>query len=106
MAAKKHTCIQGDSYSYKYTPKTGFELTSDWTATWAIVDKLGTGRTTLSSGSLSIDDDDAYFELEIAPSSTNIAVAEYYLIVEITNSTIGYNKEVAQEVFEVTEQGI
>lgn len=106
MAAKKHECVQGDSYSYKYTPKTRFKLTSEWTGTWALVDILGLGRTTFASGPLTKNDEEDYFELELAPSDTDIDTGGYFLIVEISNAVIGYNKEIAQDNFEITEQGI
>ena len=106
MATKKHTCVQGDSYRYKYTPKSGDTLDSDWAGTWAIVDILGSGRTTLASGALTKDDDDTYFKLHIPPSSTDIAIAEYYLVVEVTNATLGINREIVQDIFDVTKQGI
>ena len=107
MASKKHECIQGDSYAYDYTPKSGLTLDSDWSGSWAIVDHLGLGRTTLTSGSLAKGTDDAFFEMRIAPADTNpIDIGDYYLVVQVTNTVIGYNKEIVQDNFEITKQGI
>ena len=108
MATKKtHSCIQGDSYAYDYSPKSGITLDSNWSGTWAIVDQLGTSRTTLSSGILGKCTDDLCFEMRISPSDTNgITIGSYYLIVEVTNTPANFNKEIVQDVFKITPQGI
>ena len=106
MASKKHQCVQNDSFAYDYTPKSGITLDSDWTGSWAIVNTLGTGRTTLSSGTLTKGTNDAWFEMRIAPVDTGMAVGDYYLVVQVTNTVIAFNKEIVQDIFEVTKQGI
>lgn len=107
MAVLKHTCVQADSYSYNFVPKSGIILDSNWTGSWAIVDKLGVGRTTLASGILGKDTGETLFEMRISPADTGaITVGTYYLVVQVTNVTLGFNKEIVQDQMKITEQGI
>ena len=107
MASYKHTCVQGDSYAYDYTPKSGDTLDANWSGKWAIVDKLGAGRTSLASGNLAKNSGETSFEMRIIPSDTSaVAVGTYYLVVQVTNTSINFNKEIVQDSFEITKQGI
>jgi hypothetical protein len=101
------TCVQGDSISFDYSSDDVDEFDDNWTGSWAIVDELGDDKTTYASGSLSINDDADALEMRIAPSDTSeIDAGDYYLVVQITNDTESYNREVEQLPLEITEQGI
>lgn len=103
----KRTNIQGDSYSIDFSLKSGDTLGGDWSGQWAIVDMLGTGRTTLASGVLGQSTDQLKFEMRIVPADTqSIAVGDYFLVVQVTNTTINFNKEIIQDEFKITKQGI
>jgi hypothetical protein len=103
----KHTLIQGDSFAYNYSLKNGDDFDSNWNGTWAIVDRLGDGRQTLASGLLSLSSDNKYFELNIIPSATSsVAVGDYKLVVQLTNTSINFNKEIVQDDMKITAQGI
>ena len=105
--AIKYKCIQGDSFSLDFYLKDGTTLGTDWSGTWAIVDILGVGRATLASAIMSQSSDDLKFELRILPNQTDgISVGEYYLVAEVTNTSIGFNKEIIQNNFKITKQGI
>ncbi len=103
----KHTNVQGDSFAYDYTPKSGITLDSNWTGKWAIVDELGDSRTTFASGVLAKNSDESSFEMRIIPADTNtVAIGDYFLVVEVTNTAINFNKEIVQDNFKITEQGV
>lgn len=105
--ATRHTCIQGDSYAYDFSSKDISSFDTNWSGKWAIVDKLGVGRVSLASGVLSKSGDLTRLEMRIAPADTNtIPIGNYFLIVEVTNASISFNKEIVQDPFKITEQGI
>lgn len=106
MATKKHYCVQGDSYSYDFVPK-NTTLDADWSGLWAIVDVLGNGRTSLASGSLALSGDLSALEMRIAPEDTEpIPEGSYYLVVQVSNVPASINKEIVQDSFFITPQGI
>ncbi len=105
--ATKHKCVQGDSYAYDYYSNDIPVFDTSWSGSWAIVDKLGTGRSSLASGVLNKSTDETKLEMRITPADTNsIAEGNYFLIVQVTNPSISFNKEIVQDPFEITAQGI
>lgn len=107
MAQNKYSCIQGDSFALDFYSPELSTLDADWVGQWAIVDKLGAGRATLASGTLGKNDNNSKFELRVKPSDTaGLAIAEYFLVVQITNTVIEFNQEIVQDVFIITEQGL
>ena len=107
MAVTKHSCIQGDSYAYDYVSPSIPSFDGNWSGAWAIVDKLGAGRVTLASGILNASTDTTALEMRITPADTSpIAEGDYYLVVQVTNTTISFNKEIVQDPFKITSQGI
>ncbi len=104
--ATKHTCVQGDSYAYDFSSTSIAAFDADWTGKWAIIDELGDAGTTLASGTMLASTDESKMELRILPTDTAIALGVYKLIAEITNASISFNKEVMQDQFTITAQGI
>ncbi len=103
----KHSLVQGDSFAYDYSLKSGDDFDDNWTGTWAIVDQLGAGRSTLASGTLTRSSGLKEFELRVTPASTNtIPVGDYKLVVQMTNSVINFNNEIVQDDMKITAQGI
>jgi hypothetical protein len=103
--------IRGDSYAEDLINSTvlptdlGYE---DWTGVWAIVDKLESTSTPVASGILlKVDDPHLRLALRILPSLTStIPVGTYKLVVQVTNDTLSFNKEVIQRTCKILPQGI
>lgn len=114
MPTKKrsHSCIQGDSFRYDISIDEFPVLDTYWEGSWAIVKKLddkvdGDDIETLVFGDLIKSADSKKFEIHIFPNMTDaLPVASYLLISELTNTSLGYNKEVMQDKFAITKQGI
>ena len=112
MAIRKHTCVQGDAYNYNLVCTEVSELDTNWTGSWAIVEALdditdGNDLVTLASGVLALSDDLAKLELRIpAAATTTIPVASYKLVVSVINVGLSFSKEVLQDPFKITKQGI
>jgi len=103
----KHSLIQGDSFAYDYSLKSGDDFDDNWSGTWAIVDKLGDGRIALATGTLTRSVGLKKFELRVTPASTNtIPVGDYKLVVQMTNPVINFNSEIVQDNMKITAQGI
>jgi len=103
----KHSLIQGDSFAYDYSLKSGDDFDDNWSGTWAIVDKLGDGRISLATGTLTRSVGLKKFELRVTPASTNtIPVGDYKLVVQMTNPVINFNSEIVQDNMKITAQGI
>ena len=105
--ATKHSSIQEDSYSYDLSSPNVATFDVNWTGTWGIVDALGAGNTVLATGALAISTDQTKLEMRILPADTDaIPVGNYYLVVEITNTAIGFNQEVMQDRLVIKAQGV
>lgn len=81
----------------------------NWGGQWAIVDKLGTGRTTLASGNLAQDTSGTSLKLKCRVLYTDteaIPTGHYKLVIEVSNSVLGFKREVVQRACEITAQGI
>ena len=105
--ATKHIVIQGSSYSLDFKTSTYPTLDADWTGTWAVVDALGCGGSTMATGALSLASDFKTMQMRIAPTDTeSITEGSYILVVQIENTTIAYRDEVMQDAFVVKAQGI
>lgn len=105
--AVKHKIIQGSSYSLDFKTAEYPTLSADWTGTWALVDVLGSGGSTAAFGALTVSDDFLTMEMRITPLDTEtITEGNYFLVVQIENTTIAYRDEVIQETLTVSAQGI
>jgi len=110
--ATTHKCVQGDSFAYDFSCKEVPIFDANWGGLWSIVDSLddvsdGNNIVSRANGSLVRSSDDTKLELRVQPAQTNaIPVGTYYLVVQATNSSIGFNQEIMQDEFEITEQGI
>lgn len=104
--ATRHHVVQGDSYSYDITSVSVPTFDVNWTGKWSIVDKLGSDGTELATAALAISGDSTALEMRILPMHTEtIPVGWYYLVIEVTNSSIGFNQEIMQDMFEIKPQG-
>ena len=105
--AKALECIQGDSFSYDFSTDALDTFDVNWTGTWAIVSAIPNLEADLASGSIGISSNQEKMEMRILPADTNsIPVGSYFLIAQLTNTTIGFNQEVMQRAFKITAQGI
>jgi hypothetical protein len=103
--ATVHICIQGDSYGYDFTSTSLGTFDDNWYGNWAIVQALGDAP--VSSGVMNRSLDQTAMELRIKPSDTDpIPVGTYILVVELSNDAIEFNKEVMQDQFKITAQGV
>jgi hypothetical protein len=102
--------IQGDDYAHDYSLSSYKTLDSSWYGEWSIINKadFGSAGTPLASGSITISSDSKKLQLRIPPASTeDITVgATYMLIVEVSNDTLGFRREIAQEPLAIKPQGI
>lgn len=102
-----HTITQGDSYFLDFKTASYPTLDVDWTGSWAIVDALGSTGNTVASGALAISSDSKWFEMRIAGTDTEaIPPGDYFLVVQVENTTISYRNEILKDTCEITEQGI
>lgn len=105
--AETHELVQGDSFAYDWSSESLPTLDANWTGSWAIVDKLGTGRTTLASGAMVRSGDTTKMEMRILPADTEgIDPGWYYIVAQLTNTAIGFNREVMQDQVEILPQGV
>ena len=106
MATQKtHECIQGDHFSYDFTSPAIDEFDQNWYGAWSIVSALG--ESPESSGTVEPSVSKESMELRIKPTDTNIiTVGDYLLIVQLSNDTLYFNKEIMQDIFIVLPQGI
>ena len=105
--ATRHEIIVGDSYSYDITCESVPTFDANWTGKWAIVDKLGEGRVTAADGDLVISGDASALEMRILPTDTSgIDAGNYFLVVQVTNTTLGFNQEIMQDTLIMKKQGI
>ena len=110
--ATKHSCIQGSSFAYDFTCDDITTFDTGWTGQWAIVKSLddvsdGNDITPLASGSLTKSDDSTAMQLRITPTDTSsIPVGYYYLVVQVSNTSINFSDEIMQDQFEIKKQGI
>lgn len=96
---------KGDCYWEDFDSTSVANLDSAWVGTWGIVKSLGT--LPIISGPLNKSVDLKKFQLRILPEHTSpLAVGNYILVVQITNTTVGFNKEVAHRSITITEQGL
>ena len=103
----KAGCIQGDSFSYDISSKAIPTFDANWTGKWAILDAIPPVAAPFASGVIVPSSDNKKMELRILPADTNsIPVGDYFLVAELTNTTIGFNQEVVQEKFPITPQGV
>lgn len=97
--------VQGDSYWKDFTSPDVSSFDANWSGSWAI--SATVGGTALASGALTKSTDLSTFYLRVPPASTaGLTAGNYFLIVQIENSTIGYRKEVQQEAITIVTQGI
>lgn len=110
--ATKHGCIQGSNFSYDISCDEVPTFDNDWVGSWAIIEALDDLTDTndivvLSSGALALSTDNSCLELRILPADTEvIPVGFYTIVVQVSNSTIGFSQEVMQDSFEIKPQGI
>ena len=105
--AVKHTCVQGDSFAYDFSSSGVDSFLTGWEGVWAIVDKLGDGGVTLATGPMVSSVDGSAMELRILPANTApIPALDYVLVAQLTNASIGFQKEVMQDKFTIIPQGI
>lgn len=105
-ARTKHQCVQGDSFALDFSSDDVPVFDGTWTGTWAIVDELGAAKTTLATGAMALSGDLTKIELRVLPADTaDIPAGWYVLVGQITNVSLGFNQEVIQDPFEITEQG-
>lgn len=103
----QHTVIQGDSYFLDFKTASYPTFDVNWTGSWSIVDALGSAGSSVASGSLAISSDSKFLEMRIAPADTEaIPPGDYYLVVQVENTTLSFRREIVQETLEITDQGI
>ena len=97
--------VQGDSYWKDFSSPDVSSFDADWAGSWAIVQTIG--GAVISSGSLTKSTDLKKLYLRVPPAATaTLPVGSYYLIVQIDNTTLGYRKEIQQELINIVAQGI
>lgn len=101
------SCVQGGSFSYDISSPSLPTLDANWVGSWALVEKLGDPTTTLASGSMVLSQDSTCLELRVTPSDTlALDPGNYFLVGEIENTTINFNREVVRASFEVLRRSI
>ena len=104
--ATRHHVVQGDNYSYDVTSLAVPTFDGTWGGKWAIVTELGAAGVEMATGALDISGDTTALEMRILPAQTTpIVVGWYFLVIEVTNVTLGFNQEIMQDMFEITPQG-
>lgn len=103
--------VRGDSYVEDFINKTVLPADpgyADWTGTWAIIDKLESTTTPFATGSLSKPTDpNLRLRMQILPAqSLAVPVGRYKLVVEVTNTTLNFTREVVQRDLKITAKGI
>lgn len=78
----------------------------NWSGSWAISSTIGGAA--LASGSLTKDSTvTGLFKLRIGTSVTSaLTVGDYYLIVQVDNTTVDYRQEILQAQLRIQTQGI
>jgi hypothetical protein len=78
---------------------------ANWSGEWGIVAKIG--DTPLVSGSLAKETAIGEFRFQLSlAASASLPLGNYYLILQISNVTADYRKEISQDKFIVTAQGL
>lgn len=103
--------IQGDSYGEDFINKSILPTDvgyTDWTGQWAIIPKLKGNLPSVAAGVITkVTDANLKLVLRITPDDTkDIPAGKYFLVVQVSNATLGFNKEIVQRPFVVKEQGI
>ncbi len=76
-----------------------------WEAKWTIAATIG--GTVLASGSAIRTTTTGKFRIQVAPSVTApLATGDYYLCVQVDNTTVDYRKEIAQDKLVIKPQGV
>lgn len=106
-----HKIIQGDDYAYDYSLSSYKTLDAGWGGTWAIIRKSEFGTdsiTPLATGAITVSSDKKRLQVRVLPDDTESIPlgAIYMLIVEATNDSINFRREIAQDSLSITAQGI
>lgn len=106
MAIKKK---QGDSIWVDVTGdalNTVDSVWANWTGSWAIVSTIG--GTPLLSGAMTKDATTIgkfYIRIGTTAAAT-LTVGNYFLVVQVDNTTVDYRQEIVHEKITITAQGI
>ena len=97
--------IQGDSSTiYKFGESSGKELDANWEASFVIIE--ADPNTPIISRTLSKDADNKNFIFQILPTDSKILEVgkKYQVAIEIKNTSLNFNVEVAQFKLKILQQ--
>lgn len=102
-----HTIKQGDSLWLDITGTIDDVDTvwANWAGLWAIVPAIGGTATASGSLTKTVTTGKFRFNLPTAVSAA-LAVGEYFLILQVENTSVDYRQEIAQDRLTVKTQGI
>ncbi len=109
-----HNIVIGDSYWFEVTgdidridPDPNWPNGANWTGNWRIAADINPASPSLASGNMVAAPTYGVWKGKITPAQSAVIAAgsNYYLIVQMKNPAVDYNKEIAQDKVVVKPQG-